>query len=100
MQSRRDFLKKTAVGISLIPVATLAISNEHAVSVDEPIAKNFGYVLNAADAKSEAKYQTGQNCSKCVLYVEESKGCNLFQGRQVNPEGWCRAWALRPGATL
>ncbi len=100
MQSRRDFLKKTAIGVSLIPLATLSLADDKVVSVDEPMAKNFGYILNAADVKGEEKYQAGQKCENCVLYVEGNKGCNLFQGRQVSPEGWCRAWALKPGATL
>ncbi len=100
MQNRRTFLKKSAIGMALIPLTTISVADNNVVSVEEPMAKNFGYILNAADAKGEDKYMAGQKCLNCVLYVEGNQGCNLFQGRKVNPEGWCKAWALKPGATL
>ena len=46
------------------------------------------------------KYQPGQTCANCALYVGEPGqahgGCSLFYGKDVVAKGWCSAWEKKP----
>lgn len=65
---------------------------------DDPQAVNLGYVDDAStvDAGQYPRYQAGQLCSNCALYLggdAAQGGCPLFPGKSVKAAGWCSAYA-------
>jgi len=30
--------------------------------------------------------------------TDKLAGCNIFPGKAVSPDGWCKVWTLKPGA--
>lgn len=60
----------------------------------------LGYVAVAANADKVKfpKYESGQACSNCSLYLggaAEQGGCPLFPGKQVLSKAWCSAWVKK-----
>ena len=93
--SRRRFLKLSAggiVGLSVGGLSLRAFAAEH-VDPENPQAKALQYVHKSA--------KEGQNCANCILLQgnagEAWRPCGVFPGKLVNAEGWCAAWAKKPG---
>lgn len=98
-QSRRDLLKKCALGAVLIPLVTLCESAAFAadaplVTADDATAKALKYVDDASKA-SAAK--PGSKCANCALYqgaANSAQGpCAIFPGKHVKATGWCASWS-------
>lgn len=93
--SRRRFLKLSAggvVGLSMGGISLQAFANEQ-LDPENPQAKALQYVHKSA--------KEGQKCSNCAL-IQGADGdawrpCSIFPGKLVNSEGWCAAWAKKPG---
>ena len=92
---RRDFMKWSgaSAGLAMIPVSNLAVAEAPVrLSVDDPQAKALGYVEQSAVANS--------NCANCAQakgdLSAEWVGCNLFPGKEVKANGWCKVWSARP----
>jgi hypothetical protein len=110
--SRRTLLKNTLLGLAALPVSELFISNASAqaastkVDEKEPLAVSLAYVhdVKKVDASKNPQYKPGQQCANCVQLQgkegDEWRPCNIFAGRQVNAKGWCKVWALKPGAKV
>jgi len=101
--SRRDALKAFlllgAVSVAELPEAR-ADTADH-LSPTEATAAALGYHENAktVDAKQFATYQAGQLCSNC-LQLQGTPGqpwrpCNLFPGKLVSADGWCKVWVKK-----
>ena len=93
--SRRRFLKLSAggvVGLSMGGISLKAFAAEQ-VDPESPQAKALQYVHKSA--------KDGQNCANCALIQgadgEAWRPCGIFPGKLVNSEGWCAAWAKKPG---
>ncbi len=87
---RRTLLK----GLAAIPFVALAgrhgLAGAEMLSVDDPIAKNLGYV--------EASATAGQTCANCKLYAgggAPTGGCPLFGTKEVTSGGWCKSWVAK-----
>jgi hypothetical protein len=103
--SRRDALKTLALcfgAAAAMRPGTPAQAEElpHLTETD-PSAAALGYHENAktVDVKSFPSYQSGQLCSNC-LQLQGSDGqawrpCNLFAGKLVNADGWCRVYTKK-----
>ena len=85
--SRRSVLK----GIAAMPIAAAvgyhAVARAEDLSVDDPTAKQMGYVTKSAT--------DGQSCANCQLYQggDAAKGgCPIFPGKDVMASGWCKSW--------
>jgi len=114
VMSRREALKNLALGAGTLLVARSAGAAADApkaaaaggaaphVTPADPVAVALSYNDNAktVDAKKFPNYKPEQNCSNCL----QSKGkpgeawvpCNLFPGKLVNAEGWCKVYVKRP----
>lgn len=85
-QSRRNMLKLGGMAIAMVPVVAFAAKNE--------------------GMRTSMKYKDtpegDKDCSNCVQWVpgktpKDLGGCKLFPGdTEVNPKGYCVAWAKRP----
>lgn len=120
-KSRRDFVKGAGLAVLSAPIVLAATRGvacaEDLMPVDEatdPVGKAMGYHADATTVDPakfpERKLPDGANrfCSNCVLNVQagikvpgkdgEFVKCSLFQGKVVAAKGWCKSWALKPGA--
>lgn len=101
--SRRDALK----GVLLLGAVTVvkvrqarADAAEH-LSPTDAAATALGYHedAKAVDAKQFSTYQPGQICSTCVQLQgtpgQPWRPCNLFPGKLVSADGWCKVWAKK-----
>jgi hypothetical protein len=104
--SRRDALLKLALlaggaGSLCARQRAMAADQPHLTTTD-PTAMALGYHENAStvDAKQFTSYQPGQTCSTCLQLKGDAgqmwRPCNLFPGKLVNANGWCRVWVKRP----
>ena len=70
------------------PVATALCYKEDASKVDK------------SDKKC-ARYEKGQNCANCQLYLAKPGAkegpCQIFQNKIVVAEGWCNGWVKKAG---
>ena len=100
--SRRRFIKLTAIGLAAAPFANALLSGAasaaDAVSESDPQATALGYVADAT--KAAKRTEATAVCSNCNFYSgkagEASGPCALFQGKLVTAKGWCTAWAKKP----
>jgi hypothetical protein len=93
------------------PTQELVVLDENA-----PDAQALAYTHDASevDPDQHPRYEAGQVCANCSLYLPELGaevqagtgqdpaeaapgwgGCTLFPGRLVNAAGWCSAWVPR-----
>ena len=104
--ARRDVLKGALIGVAAVPVTALLGRAEAAtgpVDPNEPQAKSLGFVTDASkvDAKANPNFKPGQACANC-LQVPKGKEtgaqipCNIFAGRLVEANGWCKVYVKRP----
>jgi len=93
-ESRRQLLKKVAVGAVLIPLAarTASAADLPLVSPDDPTAKALKYTPDVTKATAA---KPGSKCANCTLYqggAAAQGGCLLFPGKAVKAAGWCSSW--------
>jgi hypothetical protein len=85
-QSRRSLLKLGGAAIALVPVAAFAAKNE-----------NIRKAMKYKDTPEGDK-----KCSGCIHFVAgktptDLGGCKIFAGdTEINPNGYCTAWAKKP----
>jgi hypothetical protein len=67
-------------------------------------AQALGYRHDATtvDSAKYAKYEGGQQCGNCVLFMADASpdaawgGCSIFPGRLVSSSGWCIVYQPKP----
>ena len=99
--SRRRFIKITATGLAVAPLASALLSGTaeavDTVGESDPTAKALGYKMDAAKA-SNRKDKTAV-CGNCSFYSGKPGAadgpCSVFGGKLVNAKGWCTAWAKK-----
>lgn len=100
---RRQLLKGALLGLAgtqLLP-ATSHAADLPPLSENDPTAKALAYYENAkkVDVKTNPTYKPNQLCSNCVQLQAGTgarRGCNLFAGKSVNVNGWCKVWVQKP----
>ena len=101
---RRTLLKNALLGVAAAPAVGWLRRVDAAVELDpnDPQAKALGYVKDAktVDAKANPNYKSGQHCANC-LQAQGKPGdallpCNIFPGKLVQAQGWCKVWVKRP----
>lgn len=103
--SRRDALKGFALLISTagaLRVTPKAYAAELAhLSPTDAAATALAYHESAktVDAKAFPTYQPGQTCSTCLQLQGPAdqawRPCNLFPGKLVSADGWCKVWVKK-----
>lgn len=113
--SRRNALKSLALGAGTLlvirgagadaakpeaakPAAAGALPH---VGPADPVGMALSYIesAKAVDAKKFPNFKPEQKCANCL----QSKGkegeawlpCNLFPGKLVNAQGWCKAYVKK-----
>jgi heat shock protein HslJ len=105
-RSRRDALKQFvllcgAAGALQVTRAAPAAADAPHLSPSDPTAQALNYHEDAktVDAKQFPTYQSGQMCSTCLQFQGTAGAaygpCNIFAGKQVNANGWCKVWVKK-----
>jgi High potential iron-sulfur protein len=104
--SRRALVKQLGVVAGVVAVAKLGTANAAVtpphVADKDPMAVALGYVPDAAkiDAKKTPTFKAGQKCSNCLQLQGKAgdawRPCNLFPGKLVSANGWCKAYVKKP----
>lgn len=108
---RRKLLKGALAGLVALPAAGLireAVAADALPHLDEKdsLASAMGYVHDASkvDANKVPQYKPGTKCSNCIQMQGKEgdawRPCNLFPGKLVAADGWCKVWVLKPGAKV
>jgi High potential iron-sulfur protein len=101
---RRQILKGALLGAVALPALRPGTANAAALvklTEADPTAKALGYHMDAktVDVKAFPTYKTTQSCSNCVQLqpgTGNERGCNLFPGKSVSVNGWCKVWVQKP----
>jgi hypothetical protein len=113
--SRREALRKFALGAGslLIASATTRAMADTAkpaatpaalphVAPADPVAVALAYHENASsvEAAKFPNYKPDQKCSNCLQLQgkagDDWRPCNLFPGKLVNANGWCKVYVKKP----
>lgn len=110
---RRTVLKGALAGLALPAAAGLigkaaAQANPQAgpphLDEKDPLAVAMGYVHDAkkVDATKVPQFKAGSHCANCLQLTGKDgdtwRPCNIFPGKLVNKDGWCKVWVQKPGA--
>jgi len=112
--SRREALRNLALGAGTLLVAGAAgaAATEAAkpaaavgplphVTAADPTAMALAYHDSAAavDATKFPTYKPDQKCTTCLQLTGKAgdpwRPCNLFPGKLVNADGWCKVWVKK-----
>lgn len=101
---RRSLLKGALFGVAAVPALGLvgrASAAPVKLDVNDPQAKALGYVEDASkvDAAANPNFKPGQSCANCLQAPKPGEGlipCNIFPGKLVQANGWCKVWVKRP----
>jgi hypothetical protein len=104
--SRRALVKNLAVAAGVMAVAKLGSSEAAApapakLTEKDPMAVALGYQADAKkiDAKKNPTFKAGQSCSNCLQLQGKAgdafRPCNLFPGKLVSADGWCKAYVKK-----
>ena len=109
---RRTLLKNALTGLAALPAAGLvgeaAAQAKPLPHLDEKdsLAVAMGYVHDAkkVDPKQVPQYKPGATCANCLQLTGKDgdawRPCNLFPGKLVAADGWCKVWVAKPGTKL
>lgn len=120
-RSRREFLKRGALSLTILPIAQQLLSGERvyaqalptkALDPSAPNAQALGYVHDAKQVdvskwpKRNAPGGETQFCDNCMFWqqgglkAEGREGewgkCLIFPDGLVAAKGWCNSWAPKP----
>jgi hypothetical protein len=104
--SRRTILQIGFTASALLPAAALfsftagATVALTALDPNDPTAKALGFVPDASKVSAAANptYKSTQKCANCSQYLGKSDataGCNIFPGKSVPADGWCKVWTAK-----
>jgi hypothetical protein len=94
-----------AAGVSALAAKAIFRPSEAAsptpLSPSDPTAQALGYVADASkvDPKTNPQFKPGSHCANCMQFTAQGADsglCNLFPGKLVAANGWCRVWAAKP----
>jgi len=104
--TRRDALKTfalaggTLLSLPAMRSATAADAMPH-ITANDPVAMALSYFEDASkvDVKKFPTYKPDQKCSNCMQLQGKAgdawRPCNLFPGKLVNANGWCKVWVKK-----
>ncbi|MBS0212699.1 MAG: high-potential iron-sulfur protein [Proteobacteria bacterium] len=99
--SRRQFLILTGTATIALLAALRFVQEASAealqnLPLDNAQAKALAYTEDASSSKHPG-YKAGSTCTNCQFFTAATGACALFKGYRVSPNGWCSAWAKKPG---
>ncbi|MGA2777945.1 MAG: high-potential iron-sulfur protein [Steroidobacteraceae bacterium] len=106
--SRRTLVSGAFYAAALIPALGVIGSSQAAAALtpldpNDGQAKAFAFTNDTTkvDAAANPSHKAEQSCANCAQFVAAAGaatgGCNLFPGKSVPKNGWCKAWVKKPG---
>jgi hypothetical protein len=106
--SRRAILKGGLIAGTLVPAFGLMGEGIAApalppLDAKDPTANALGYVEDTTKVDNAANptHKADQRCATCAQFVAQagaSRGaCNIFPGKTVANNGWCKTWSKKTG---
>lgn len=103
--SRRCFLIHALVTTG---AASAVVSSAHAAAPkhveetdDTAVALGYKNDTTKVDKQRFPKHEESQQCKNCSFFQggpqDEWAGCAMFGRKQIHANGWCSAWAKKPG---
>lgn len=101
--TRRTFAGRAVTGtcvIAIVPAAAWAAV--HAEESDETsVALGYKHDTKNVDKKKYPKHDVSQRCVNCAMWqgaaADPWAGCAMFGRKHIAAQGWCLAWAKKPG---
>lgn len=101
--TRRAFAGRAVAGtcvIAIVPAAAWAAV--HAEESDETsVALGYKHDTKNVDKKKYPKHDVSQRCVNCAMWqgaaADPWAGCAMFGRKHIAAQGWCLAWAKKPG---
>jgi hypothetical protein len=105
--SRRTIVKGCALSAALIPgiglLADFAMgAGLPPLDPNDPLAKSLGFATDTTkvDAATNPTHAASQRCGVCAQFQgkpgDATGGCNIFTGKSVPQNGWCKVWVQKP----
>lgn len=106
--TRRTLVSGAFYAAALLPALGVIATSEAAATLEplspnDPQAKAFSFSNDTAkvDAAANPTHKADQACANCAQFVAPAGaatgGCNIFPGKSVPKNGWCKAWVKKPG---
>lgn len=105
--TRREALRNLGLAAGTLLVARGAVAADAPpaalphVAANDPtgLALSYHESAKSVDAKAFPTYKPEQKCSNCLQSKGNAGdawlGCNLFPGKLVNAEGWCKVYVKK-----
>src|SRR6266446_10465100 len=94
---RRRFIKLTATGLIVAPLATALLRGNAAaadmIKESDPAAVKLKYKADATKAPERTNAE--ELCDNCLLYTNKDSAsgtCSVLEDKLVAAKGWCTAW--------
>ena len=89
---RRKVIKGALAGLAALPAAGL---------IREAAAQGEMVKIEESDPPwKNPMLKEGANCANCLQIAgkegEEWRPCNIFPGKLVHSNGWCKVWVAKP----
>lgn len=103
---RRQFIAAGVIaGLVPIPVVlgprSAAAAELPHLDESDPTAKALSYTHDASTVTAQTRGGADRFCHTCRFYLDPSATpwgpCQIFPGKAVNVNGWCKAWAAKTG---
>jgi hypothetical protein len=106
---RRTLIKAVLLGGAALPLASRFVQDAQAatqplVDPNDVLAKSLAYGPDTTKVAAAANptHKPTQHCGNCIQFqgkaTDKQGACNLFPGKDVVGNGWCKVWAQKPGA--
>jgi O-methyltransferase involved in polyketide biosynthesis len=103
--TRREALAALATAAGTLAVtaaARAADAPKPHLTANDPTAMALGYFEDGSkvDANKNPTYKPEQRCNNCLQLTGNAgdawRACNLFPGKLVNANGWCKVYIKKP----
>jgi hypothetical protein len=105
---RRTLIKAVLMGGAVLPLASRLVQDAQAaaqplVDPNDAVAKSLAYQPDSSKVQAAAfpTHKPTQKCANCIQFqgkaADKQGACNLFPGKDVLGNGWCKVWAQKPG---
>jgi hypothetical protein len=100
--TRRRFLQASLVGLAAVQMSVTgrSVAAAELPHLDEAdsSAKALAYVHDASAISVEVRGGEDRVCTSCRFYIKHDVAwgpCNLFPGKAVAAQGWCKGWVAK-----
>jgi hypothetical protein len=100
-QALKQFVLLCGAAGAMRAAGTAQAAEAERLKPTDPTAQALSYHEDAktVDPKQFPTYQPGQMCSTCLQLQGKAgdpyRPCNIFAGKLVNANGWCKVWVKK-----